>query len=127
MDSKISYYANGNMKEEHGYAPNGCLSFSNYFREDGNLEYSVDFDECGRVLEKYIYDSDNNLIIQEYNDYDENICNREVFSYLPDESFVVKVYKIELQNIDEPLPDKPIEIKYYNSYGQFQSSTLCAD
>lgn len=65
-------------------------------------------------------------MIQEYNDYDENICNREVFSYLPDESFIVKVYKIELQNIDEPLPDKPIEIKYYNSYGTISEQyALC--
>ncbi|MGL5367413.1 MAG: hypothetical protein ACRDAG_03830 [Cetobacterium somerae] len=125
MKNNISYYTNGNMKEEHGYAEDGKLIFSNFFKENGKLDYSLDFDIKNRVVEKFIYNNSGDLMYQEFNDYDEDNYIREIFTYLEDDSFIVKVYKVGYKDLlfgwDEIIKKyDSIEIKYYNKYGQFQ-------
>ena len=111
--------------EEHGYNESGKLTFSNFFKENGELDYSIDFDDENRVIERFKYNNTGDLIYQELNDYDEDNYIRELFTYLEDDSFVVKVYKIEYEDLlcerDEIIKKyNPVEIKYYNKYGQFQ-------
>lgn len=125
MKNNISYYTNGNMKEEHGYAEDGKLIFSNFFKENEKLDYSLDFDIKNRVVEKFIYNNSGDLMYQEFNDYDEDNYIREIFTYLEDDSFIVKVYKVGYKDLlfgwDEIIKKyDSIEIKYYNKYGQFQ-------
>ncbi|WP_047380952.1 hypothetical protein [Cetobacterium sp. ZWU0022] len=125
MKNSISYYPEGNMKEEHGYDEDGRLIFSNFFKENEKLECSLDFDVAGRVVEKFIYNDIGDLVYQEINDYDEELYVRELFTYLEDDSFIVKVYNIEYKdlmlNSDEIIKKyNSVEIKYYNKYGQFQ-------
>ncbi|WP_330112305.1 hypothetical protein VSU16_13910 (plasmid) [Cetobacterium somerae] len=125
MKNNISYYTNGNMKEEHGYDEDGKLIFSNFFKENGKLDYSLDFDIKNRVVEKFIYNNSGDLMYQEFNDYDEDNYIREIFTYLEDDSFIVKVYKVGYKDLlfgwDEIIKKyDSIEIKYYNKYGQFQ-------
>ena len=125
MKNNISYYTNGNMKEEHGYAEDGKLIFSNFFKENGKLDYSLDFDIKNRVVEKLIFNNSEHLRCKEFNDYDEDNYIREIFTYLEDDSFIVKVYKVGYKDLlfgwDEIIKKyDSIEIKYYNKYGQFQ-------
>lgn len=121
----MNYSENGIMKEEHGYDADGKLTFSNFFKENEKLDYSLDFDAKNRVVERFKYNDFGDLVYQELNDYDEDNYIRELFTYLEDDSFLVKVYKIEYKDLlfewDEIIKKyNPIEIKYYNEFGQFQ-------
>lgn len=121
----MNYSENGIMKEEHGYDADGKLTFSNFFKENEKLDYSLDFDAKNRIVERFKYNDFGDLVYQELNDYDEDNYIRELFTYLEDDSFIVKVYKIEYKDLlfewDEIIKKyNPIEIKYYNEFGQFQ-------
>lgn len=121
----MNYSENGIMKEEHGYDADGKLTFSNFFKENEKLDYSLDFDAKNRVVERFKYNDFGDLVYQELNDYDEDNYIRELFTYLEDDSFIVKVYKIEYKDLlfewDEIIKKyNPTEIKYYNEFGQFQ-------
>ena len=121
----MNYSENGIMKEEHGYDADGKLTFSNFFKENEKLDYSLDFDAKNRIVERFEYNDFGDLVYQELNDYDEDSYIRELFTYLEDDSFIVKVYKIEYKDLlfewDEIIKKyNPTEIKYYNEFGQFQ-------
>lgn len=121
----MNYSENGIMKEEHGYDADGKLTFSNFFKENEKLDYSLDFDAKNRIVERFEYNDFGDLVYQELNDYDEDNYIRELFTYLEDDSFIVKVYKIEYKDLlfewDEIIKKyNPTEIKYYNEFGQFQ-------
>ncbi|MEG0235154.1 hypothetical protein, partial [Cetobacterium sp.] len=121
----MNYSENGIMKEEHGYDADGKLTFSNFFKENEKLDYSLDFDAKNRIVERFKYNDFGDLVYQELNDYDEDNYIRELFTYLEDDSFIVKVYKIEYKDLlfewDEIIKKyNPTEIKYYNEFGQFQ-------
>lgn len=121
----MNYSENGIMKDEHGYDADGKLTFSNFFKENEKLDYSLDFDAKNRVVERFKYNDFGDLVYQELNDYDEDNYIRELFTYLEDDSFIVKVYKIEYKDLlfewDEIIKKyNPTEIKYYNEFGQFQ-------
>ena len=123
----MNYSENGIMKEEHGYDADGKLTFSNFFKENEKLDYSLDFDAKNRVVERFKYNDFGDLVYQELNDYDEDNYIRELFTYLEDDSFIVKVYKIEYKDLlfewDEIIKKyNPTEIKYYNEFGQFPLS-----
>ncbi|MGL4538619.1 MAG: toxin-antitoxin system YwqK family antitoxin [Cetobacterium sp.] len=125
LEIVMNYSENGIMKEEHGYDADGKLTFSNFFKENEKLDYSLDFDAKNRVVERFKYNDFGDLVYQELNDYDEDNYIRELFTYLEDDSFIVKVYKIEYKDLlfewDEIIKKyNPTEIKYYNEFGQFQ-------
>ena len=59
---EVSYWPNGNIKEDKRYDDNGVMRRQGFFREDGTIEHLKKFDALGNVTDEINYSSSGRLM-----------------------------------------------------------------